>query len=232
MKEKQLCFKIFFSLVFLSLSLFIMFSDWAKSNINKQSIFLILLSFLPWVKTYIKSLEINGIGKIELISSQEKKSINKIVDQLNLDVDLKEINNFESDILNESNTPIFLEGLNNVFSARDVLTKLVLTRFELLKLIELFCHKYKISTRSTIPKMTFELFKNDIIGSYQYNAINKIIPILNKAVHSDIKNLTEEDINWAIDKGIDLLTTLEIAYKSQLPINKKTLLSHNHNGKI
>ena len=37
-----------------------------------------------------------------------------------------------------------------------------------------------------------------------------LLPILNKAVHSDISNVDFEDLQWVIDKGTKLLVHLDI----------------------
>ncbi len=217
MKKNNIIFKSIFSLTFIVIAILITCFEWAKVNINNTVIILVCISFLPWIINYIKSLEVFGM-KLELLSDRKKEEIEKnileITSQENINMVAKEDN---KDYQNKNT--ILLESTWKIFLEDDKIIKLVLTRVELEKLIKQFCQKLKLNTNGTIKSMALELYNHKIIGASEYKLINDMIPILNKAIHSDIKSLNEEDIDWTIDSGISLLSLLEYTYKTQKKYN-------------
>ena len=68
-------FKIITSLVFIAVFIArIVKPEW---NIDTTSIILLILAFVPWFIQYIKTLEISGLGKVELVGKEQKKEIDK-----------------------------------------------------------------------------------------------------------------------------------------------------------
>ena len=68
-------FKIITSLVFITVFIArIVKPEW---NIDTTSIILLILAFVPWFIQYIKTLEISGLGKVELVGKEQKKEIDK-----------------------------------------------------------------------------------------------------------------------------------------------------------
>ena len=222
MKNKEIWFKLIFTFTFIGLSIFIILSDWAKKNITNTSIALILVSFIPWILKYIKSMEIFGV-KTELFSKQEIEKVENIVKNIedkniedkNIEKkNIEEINeNNRIDLKKDNEELVILESLFSISEASDLITKLVLTRFELEKLIKKVCKKYNVSSIGTIQSISQRLYKNDYIDRNEFEAINEILPILNKAIHSDIKNVNKEQLLWVVEKGTALLVYMELRYK-------------------
>src|SRR5699024_2800995 len=68
-------FKIITSIVFIAVFIArIVKPEW---NIDTTSIILLILAFVPWFIQYIKTLEISGLGKVELVGKEQKKEIDK-----------------------------------------------------------------------------------------------------------------------------------------------------------
>jgi len=67
--------KILTSLAFIAIFFVRLFKP--DINIDTTSIVLLLLALAPWFIQYIKALEINGIGKVELINTTKKKEIER-----------------------------------------------------------------------------------------------------------------------------------------------------------
>lgn len=212
MKDKEIWFKIIFSFTFVGIAIFMILSDWAKQNITNTSIALILIAFLPWILKYIKSMEFFGI-KTELFSKQEIDKVNEVVKDIEKADDEENIEPVSTDKVKiEDEKIVVIESINSISEANDLITKLVLTRFELEKLMKKFCDKYNVSSIGTIQSIAQRLYKNNYIDRSEYEAINEILPILNKAIHSDIDNIDKEQLLWVVEKGSSLLVHLELNY--------------------
>lgn len=215
MNNKDLIFKIIFSSIFLILAIFVIFFDWFKSRIDGVVITLFLIAFLPWLAKYVKSLEAFGI-KTELITPEKKNEIEK--NSLSISTNDKEVinNNFKIDkskpIGSEEN-PIMIDSINPIYDSNDIIEKLVLLRYEIEKNLKILCKKNNItiSNKSLSIKSIVELLRKDnILNNNVCNLILDLLPILNKAVHSDITNVDEGVLDWVVEKGIKLLMHLDI----------------------
>lgn len=75
-------FKLITSILFIGLFVLRIFKP--ELNIDSMSVMLIILALVPWFIQYIKTLEINGLGKVELITEYQKQIIEKKADEAGL----------------------------------------------------------------------------------------------------------------------------------------------------
>lgn len=75
-------FKLITSILFIGLFVLRIFNP--ELNIDSISVMLIILALVPWFIQYIKTLEINGLGKVELITEYQKQIIQKKADEAGL----------------------------------------------------------------------------------------------------------------------------------------------------
>lgn len=212
MKDRTIYFKLIFTITFLGLFIFMICSDWAKENINATSIAILLLAFLPWIIKYIKSVEMFGV-KAEIISKEKMQKVDDIMKPItNKEID-NIINNCEV-IDNETNNIIHCDIYNSVLNAEDSISKLVLGRYEIEKIITKLAEKYNIPTSMPISKIYRELYNQKYISDNEYEIIKEILPILNKAVHSKLDDVDQEQIDWIRNKIIVILEHLDYRYKT------------------
>lgn len=103
--------------------------------------------------------------------------------------------------------------------------KMVLIRYEIEKEIKILCRVNNIQTyQQSVRNMVEKLRTNKIIDNTVANLILDIWPLLNKAVHSDFKNLDLKELDWIIEKGSALVMHLEIISKDP---SKYYLISFN-----
>ena len=103
--------------------------------------------------------------------------------------------------------------------------KMVLIRYEIEKEIKILCRVNNIQTyQQSVRNMIEKLRTNKIIDNIVANLILDIWPLLNKAVHSELKNLDFKELDWIIEKGSALVMHLEIISKDP---SKYYLISFN-----
>lgn len=227
MKNNSLKFKIIFSSTFIILAILIVSFDWFRERIDNKVITLIIISFIPWIIKYIKSLEAFGV-KAELFSEEQKKKVEINIEKIDNSTynDGKQNNidneiNFEKDVItfdnykytkNNKNAIVLLESMIDVDETDDILTKIVLFRYQMEKIIKLMCDENDIEYIN-IRKSSKALYNKNIIKNYEYDLINQLLPILNKAIHSDLDSVNSYDIHWIIEKCSLLLEHLEVLFK-------------------
>lgn len=208
MKDKSIYFKVIFSITFFGLFIFMICSDWAKENINAVSISILILAFLPWIIKYIKSVEMFGV-KAEIISEKKMQEVDKMIKPINIQ-EGESINNYYK----KDSSNIHCDIYESVLNAQDSISKLVLGRYELEKIIRKLAEKYNLTTSIPISKMCMELHEKNYISDNEYAIIREILPILNKAIHCQIENVDEEQIDWIRNKVIIILEHLDYRYKT------------------
>lgn len=213
MKDKTIYFKVVFSITFFGFFIFMICSEWAKENINALSIGILLIAFLPWIIKYIKSVEMFGV-KAEIISEKE---MNKVDDMIKPNI-IKETENIINGI-EESNQTIHCDAYNSVINAQDSISMLVLGRYELEKIIRKLAEKYDLEASKSVYGICKELHEKDYISDNEYAIIKEILPILNKAIHSQIENVDERQIEWIRNKIIVILEHLDYRYKTNEDFN-------------
>lgn len=211
--NKDNVFKFIFSGTFITLAILMICFEWFKSRIDVTIIALFVIAFLPWLAKYVKSLEAFGI-KTELVSSDKKEEIEKNSSKLNIEE--KEIIKTDVKIdktkpIGSEENPFVIESINSIQQSKDIIEKLVLIRYGIEKELKTLCKNNNLQySKQSIRNIVEILRKNIILKDNVCNLILDLLPILNKAVHSDISNINEEDLQWVIDKGIAILIYLEI----------------------
>lgn len=216
---KNNVFKYVFSGIFLLIAILMIFFDWFKNRIDSTIIILILIAFIPWLVNYIKSLEAFGM-KVDLLSPEKKDKIEEEMENIPKEV-IKEENIIDNNIkidkskpIGSKKNPLLIESMDVIARTNDPIKKMVLIRYEIEKELKILCRVNNIQTyQQTIRQMTEELRKNKVLDNSVANLILDVVPILNKAVHSEIKNTDTNDLDWIIDKGSKLVMHLEIISK-------------------
>lgn len=211
--NKDNYFKFFFSGTFIILAILMICFDWFRERIDATVITLFVIAFLPWLAKYVKSLEAFGI-KTELVSSDKKEEMEQNSSKLN--VEEKEV--IKTDIkidktkpIGSEENPFVVKSINSIHESKDIVEKLVLIRYGIEKELKLLCKNNNLQySRQSIRNIVDILRKNNILKNNACNLILDLLPILNKAVHSDISNINEDDLQWVIDKGVAILIYLEI----------------------
>ena len=217
--NKDNIFKVIFSSTFIILAILMICFDWFKSRIDGTVIALFVIAFLPWLAKYVKSLEAFGI-KTELVDSREKEKINREMDNITkevIDEDKmidKKIKINKNEPLGSEKNPIIIESIESISRTNDPVEKMMLIRYELEKKIKALCRINNIQTyNQSIRYIVEKLRKEKIIKNNVANLILDLLPMLNRAVHSEIYNVNYKDLEWIINKGSDLITYLEIISK-------------------
>jgi|SRR5699024_4469095 len=188
-------FKLITSILFIGLFVLRIFKP--ELNIDSMSVMLIILALVPWFIQYIKTLEINGLGKVELITEYQKQIIEKKADEAGLSTGEK-----KHEIKNEY---LF-------YNLRYEDPKLALAglRIELENtLIELAQKNNLDVQRSGLNKITRVLLANNIITRDENALIYDIIDVLNRAVHSQLGEYNSKTFDWVFDIGLKLLNSLD-----------------------
>jgi hypothetical protein len=187
-----MAFKVIVSVVFVAVFFVrIIKPEW---NIDSTSIILLVLACVPWFIQYVKSLEINGVGKIELIDDKKKKEIEQKVKDAGI-------------VPSQSNdTPQYA-----FYNLRYDDPKLALAglRIEIESVLRKIAEKNGLDvSHSGLGRMTDILSQHELISSNERGIIFDITGILNKAVHSQLDEFQSESVDWVFDLGLDILKSL------------------------
>jgi|SRR5690625_1366259 len=187
-------FKLSASILFIGIFLLRILKP--ELNIDSISVMLIVLALVPWFIQYIKSLEINDLGKVELITEDQKQAIQKNADEAGILTGTKEneiSNNYTFYNLRYEDPKLALAGLRIELEST------------LIKLVE----KNSLDgQRFGLNKMTNILSKNNIITSGESSLIYDISSVLNRAVHSQLGEYNSETFDWVFDVSLKLLDSL------------------------
>lgn len=188
-------FKLVVSAIFIGL--FMVRIKYPQLKIDAISIILIILAMFPWYSKNIKALELNGIGKVELVSDKEKEELEEKVAKVGISKNVKKENPAE---------------LYSFYNIRYTDPKLALAglRIEIEKELQRIAEKSEInSSYMGVGKLTEELSKYGLITNNEYALIRDIIGVLNKAVHNKLENYRGTDVDWVFELGIDVLESLK-----------------------
>lgn len=181
-------FKILFSLTFAILV--VVYTFFPIIKIDTTTIILVLMVFVPWIVHYLKSIEINGIGKVELITKSEKEELENSAEKIN-------INNIE-------------RIRNRYISIEDPKLSLAALRIDIEERLNKIAQQNHINKYSRgIIQLSNQLYETSLIDSNEYAIIRDIIGILNKAVHSDLNAYAINSYNNIINIGVKLIGSLE-----------------------
>lgn len=182
-------FKIIFSLTFFVMT--IIYTFFKNIKIDNITIILVLMIFLPWIIKYLKSLELNGIGKIELISEEERQRLNEKVNKIENNNNLIEI---ENKYLNFDDMKLSLAAL----------------RIDIEEKLQKIAEKNQLrANRYGIVKLSNLLYNKGCINDSEYMIIKDIIEILNKAVHSRLEDYDLKSYNSIIKIASKLISSLD-----------------------
>lgn len=168
-------------------------------KVDNTTIILIVLALIPWIIQYIKSFEINGVGKVELINREEKEKIRKAADSAGL-AENKGINYSQYTFYNlrEQDPKLALAGL----------------RIEIENKLRSIAEKEGIkNTNAGIRQLTNILNESHTIDNNEAAVIRDLIGILNKAVHSQMQEYDDNSFDWVFNLGLKLLNSLEFKSK-------------------
>lgn len=193
--NKSMCFKILTSLIFVAIFLIRLFKP--DINIDNTSIVLLLLALAPWFIQYIKTLEINGVGKVELVNTTKKKEIEQKVDNAGI-----------NELLPNEKSNIRYTFYNLRYN--DPKLALAGLRIEIENSLRKIAVQNDIDDNyKGIGKMTETLSQHQLIDNDERSLISDITGILNKAVHSQIQEYNDDSIDWVFDMGLKILNFLE-----------------------
>ena len=182
-------FKIIFSLTFFVMT--IIYTFFKNIKIDNITIILVLMIFLPWIIKYLKSLELNGIGKIELISEKERQSLKEKVNKIENNNNLIEIE-------------------EKYLSFEDMKLSMAALRIDIEEKLQKIAQKNQLNAdRYGIRKLSSLLYEHGSINNSEYTIIKDIIGILNKAVHSSLENYDLKSYNSIIKSASKLISSLD-----------------------
>ncbi len=182
-------FKLIFSLTFFVMT--IIYTFFKNIKIDATTIVLVLMIFLPWIVKYLKSLELNGIGKIELISEEERQRLNEKVNKIE-----------------NNNNSIEIE--EKYLSFDDMKLSLAALRIDIEEKLQKIAQKNQLNAnRYGIMKLASLLYDHGCINNSEYMIIKDIIGILNKAVHSRLEDYDLKSYNSIIKIASKLISSLD-----------------------
>ena len=210
-KHKVIIGKIIFSLIFVGIALLKLFNKWFDSKADITFLGIIIIALLPWLSGYLKSIEAFGV-KAEFLPNSKKEELDKEADKIIKSKENITNDNESTKTKNELEVNIGTDDIIN--STNDPLEKLVLIRYEIEKsLREIYISKYgNEKYLNNIRKLSDELCRKEIIDKSVRNLIFDLLPVLNKAVHSEISIKEYDNVLWIVDKGIliiDYLNTIK-----------------------
>jgi hypothetical protein len=181
--------KILITILFLILTiLHIAFPD---IKIDSITIVLLFFSLLPWIIHIIKTIEIPGVGKIEINDlNKVKEKVEKSEKFTKVALNLNNVQLYETLIENDPN--LALAGL----------------RIEIEKKLIKLAESNNISVnKKGLKSIIIELKKKDIFNQNESAAIADLLGILNRAVHG--AEVDQNTAFWAIDLGSNILSSLD-----------------------
>lgn len=183
-----MAFKIIFSLIFTILVIIYTFIPSIK--IDSTTIILVLMIFVPWIIKYLKSLELNGIGKVELITKEEKSLLDTKMEEIKF----VNTNDIKNKYLNMEDPKLSLASL----------------RIDIEERLNKIAEKSNINKHPMgINKLANVLYEKTLIDNNEFMILKDIIGILNKAVHSKLDDYDIQSYNYIIEIGVKLIGSLD-----------------------
>ncbi|WP_203269350.1 hypothetical protein [Streptococcus uberis] len=192
-------FKIITSLIFIILIIIKFFIP--TIQIDLITIILVVLSIVPWFFQYIKSLEITGIGKIDLITPEMKEQISKKAISIGISTKEREINR-------DKYTFYKLKNEDKTLALAGLRIEIEHTLNQLLQ--KSSPYETNELRRFGIRQLANILLKNKIISLDEYDLINSITHTLNRAVHNELSREDVKNVDYILDVGTNLLETLSL----------------------
>lgn len=115
--------------------------------------------------------------------------------------------------------PLLIENIDAIAKNINPIEKMALIRYEIEKELKILCRINNLhASQRTIRQMIQDLKENKILDNVVSNLLLDILPILNKAIHTDIDNTDFADLERIIEKGSALVMHLEIILKDLVSI--------------
>lgn len=190
-------FKILASMLFIgALALRVFYPEF---TFDTTTIALLVLALFPWLIQYIKSLEITGLGKVELVSKGQKRKLEK------------EAVNLEEKKSKVVAMPVKTDRLIYSLRHRDARMALAALMYELEKAlidIAMFNHIDFDPMRTSLNEYAEILFDKNLISPSEYHILGSISGILYTAVHSKSDVYEVNSYNWLFNLGLKVLENL------------------------
>lgn len=163
-------------------------------NIDTNSIILLVLAVLPWFIKDIKTLEINGVGKVELFDKERQKELDKKASDAGIiKSNLEDNEGYVFYGLRYSDSKLALAGM----------------RIEIESVLKKIAAQHKVNTSGVgLVQLTRILNKEELITDQEQAIIFDLIGILNQAVHSQLKEYDSASFDHLFELGLDLLKSL------------------------
>ena len=201
MKKSKVALSIIITALFVALA--ILHVVFPKASIDSTFIILIIFALMPWLIPYIKTLEISGIGKVELIYRETQVKMQENIQNLNLEA--VEVDNL---------TAQRIDGSLDDIVRGDPKLALVSLRIELEKTLRAIAEKNNVQFyRCGLGKLASILLNDKLINSDEYALLRDLIPPLNSAAHGDIDKYTFDSIIWTLEVGVGLLNSMKTRHE-------------------
>ena len=211
MKKSNNIFNFIFLLSFLFIAfLLILFPD-LNERFTIKVLVLIGIGFFPWFIKYIKSLEINGIVKVDFFSKEKvyeleekTENIQKEIEELpnNKQKSKMEIAIEENRIaLEESNkiTQKFLETISGNDFVRKLAYEFLAKYTSVEKMLRYLAESNNINEKYSLRNIVNALIKENVIDKNIYNLLEDVKPIRNEIVHNGVDRIMKREIEISLE---------------------------------
>lgn len=186
--KKDLITKVLFSSIFAVCGLLDIFCPYFSEVLTIKSIFLIILSFLPWIGNVIETIEIIGIGHVKLANSAQKRLIEEKEEEI-------------EDVVNDKINKISYQIEEEINNIEYPLTKLAYIYVRMEQLLNDFAVKNEIENQFPNINLAERLNKIGKISKEEHILIRDLWRIFKKAM-KNMQKLDKDEINWAIERGL------------------------------
>ena len=162
--------------------------------IDSVAIILLVLAFLPWIIESIKSIELSGIGKLELVGKDKMEKIDKKAQDAGIsEMHDSVLDKYRFYSLRYDDPRLALAGL----------------RIQLEDYLRRLAEKSSITEHSGLRQLVDVLYRHQNISNDEKSLLEDILGILNNAVHSKLGKYDSDSFDWVFDMGMKLLISLE-----------------------
>ncbi len=201
--------KVLFTVIFASLAILVTFFDWGKENITTMTTTLTILSFFPWIVKYIKSIEAYGVkANFEITKEEESKLEGEFNNLATNTRNMKQFRSLKNNEELEEMKAIYDNSSQIISGAEETISKLILSKYELKKVILLLAKKYKIRHGGSLILLARKLEEKKIISHEEYTLINEMLKIWDKAMSHDINKIDNRQLTWINDKFMEIIELL------------------------
>lgn len=172
---------------------------WPGITVDNISLYIIAIAVLPWIIPLFRSIKLPGGIELEpsLLPAKEKERISDDAEKAGL------INK------NKRSIPDMASKYHELAKS-DVKLALASLRIDIEERLKRIAETNQISIINRgLIYMLRELQKRDLVDINEVSVISDIAGLLNRAVHSDIEHYDFSSVEWALDLGSDIVTSLD-----------------------